>query len=159
MVLATTSSSPVLSAVGSLVLGLAVLVLLLYRQLRERPVRASPILPIVLLVFGFVELTSFARAHPLTAEESGLLGLSLLVFAVGLGAVRAWTVRLFVDGGRLMRKGSWVTVLLWLVAVGLHLGVDAVNGVGEASLLLYLGLTLGTQQLVVQWRAQKLRRA
>jgi hypothetical protein len=56
-----------------------------------------------------------------------------------------------------MRQGSWVTVLLWLLAVGLHLVVDSGNGVGGATLLLYLGLTLGTQQVVVQWRARRMR--
>lgn len=153
-----TISGPPVSAVGSLVLGLAVLALLLYRQLRPRGVRTSPILPVVLLVLGLAELDGFAAKHPLTPLESGLLAMSLIVFAIGLAGVRAFTVRIFLEGGRLMRQGTWVTVAIWLVAVGLHLGVDAVNGVGEASLLLYLGLALGTQQLVVQWRARQLVR-
>ncbi len=155
--LVVAAAKPVLPVAASLLLGLVVLALLLYRQVKKRPVRASPILPLVLLVIGFAELTSFARAHPLTPTETGLLTLSLLAFAVGLGALRAFTVRLFADGGRLMRQGSWVTVLLWLLAVGLHLVVDSGNGVGGATLLLYLGLTLGTQQVVVQWRARRMR--
>jgi len=154
VVAAAATSNPVLPAVGSLALGLVVLVFLLYRQLRPRTVRASPILPVALLVVGLAELNGYAQAHPLTGTQGGLLALSLIVFAIGLGAVRAWTVRLFVQGSRLMRQGTWITAGIWVVAVALHLAVDGTNGVGGASLLLYLGLTLGTQQLVVQWRAR-----
>ncbi|MHB1500186.1 MAG: hypothetical protein ACYCYK_03300 [Candidatus Dormibacteria bacterium] len=159
LLVVASAPKPVLPIAASLILGLVVLALLLYRQLQRRPVQASPVLPLVLLVIGFAELTSFARAHPLTPTETSLLTLSLAAFAIGLGALRAFTVRLFVDSSRLMRQGTWVTVLLWLVAVGLHLAVDALNGVGEATLLLYLGLTLGTQQVVVQWRARRMRAA
>lgn len=55
--------------------------------------------------------------------------------------------------GRLARQGTWVTVVLWLVTVPLHLGLDTVNGVGQASLMLYVGLTLGVQQILVVRRA------
>ncbi len=144
-----------LSAVGSLVLGLAILALLLFRQMKVRGVRANPLLPTVLAVVGLIELDGYAQVHPFTSLQGTFLAVSLLVFAVGLGAVRAWTVRIWVREGRLVRQGTWATVFLWVIAVGLHLGLDAGNGVGEASLLLYLGLALGTQQLVVQWRARR----
>ena len=153
----TSHPGSLLSAAGSLVLGLAVLALLLFRQIKVHGVRANPLLPTILAVAGLIELDGYAQAHPFTALQGTLLAVSLLVFAVGLGAVRAWTVRIWVRDGRLVRQGTWATVLMWVIAVGLHLGLDAVNGVGEASLLLYLGLALGTQQLVVQWRARRVR--
>ena len=90
-------------------------------------------------------------------ERKVALGLEAGVWAHRVGCLVNDRFLTLSDGGRLMRQGSWVTVLLWLLAVGLHLVVDSGNGVGGATLLLYLGLTLGTQQVVVQWRARRMR--
>ncbi len=45
------------------------------------------------------------------------------------GSGHRLTVGLFVAGGRLMPPGSWGTVLQWQAAMGLHLGVETINGV------------------------------
>lgn len=148
-----------ISLVGSLVLGLAALALVIYRQVMVRPVRMRPLLPVLLAVIGAVELSGYLRGHHPTVLEPGLRLTSLVVFGVGLGAVRAWTVRIFPRAGGLVRQGTWITVVLWLVTVALHLGADAVTGIGQASILLYLGLPLGVQQMVVQGRAGRIRTA
>ena len=52
------------------------------------------------------------------------------------------------DGGRAWRQGNWLTALLWVVSLAVHLGYDYLvdgrgsqAGLGSASLLLYFGVT------------------
>jgi hypothetical protein len=156
MVISAAPGISISSAALGLVVGLVVLALLLYRQLRVRAVRSTLVLPGVLALLGLFDLNSYVSHHPLSTTAGATLVFSLLVFAIGLGVARAWTVRLWVAGGQAMRQGTWLTVVLWLVAVGLHLAVDSRSKVGAASLLFYLGLSLGAQQLAVRWRARRL---
>jgi hypothetical protein len=43
---------------------------------------------------------------------------------------------------------------LWVVGFGSHALVDAIAGISDSTLLLYLGVTLAAQQLVLQARAR-----
>jgi len=151
---ANASSSASATAVD-IVISVAVLVLILYRQLQVR--RASPtlILPVILIIIGLAELATLKGSNKLTAGEIGVLVALLVLDAVGLGAVRAWTVRLWHDGDAVLRKGTWLTVVLWLVGIGVHEVVDLVAHIPSASLLLYLGVTLLAQQLVLQTRINR----
>lgn len=156
VVIAAASVTGVTSVGFDLVVGALVLLYLLYRQLRVRAVRSTLVLPAVLALLGLYELSKYTGPHPLSHTAIAILVFSLLVFAIGLGAARAWTIKLWVAGGQVMRQGTWVTVVLWIVAVGLHLAVDSASRVGSVSLLLYLGLSLGAQQLALRWRASHL---
>ncbi len=86
---------------------------------------------------------------------SVLLVISLAVFGLALGAVRAFTAKLWSEGGRTLRQGTWLTIVLWLFSIGGHLALDAISALGSASLLLYLGTTLATQRLVLSWRVRR----
>lgn len=134
----------------------------LYRQRKVRrvPARLGLRIPLLLSVIGVVEVADFTRQHPLRPEVVGILALTLAVAAVGLGAVRALTVRVWATEGIVLRQGTWLTIALWLVSLGAHLAaaawISAVKGPGglpSASLLLYLGLTYGVQRAVVHRRA------
>jgi hypothetical protein len=106
-----------------LLIGVAVLALVLYRQLQKRPVRDNPRLPLILLVIGVVELVKFLQhGHHGTGVIIALAG--SLVLAAVFGAIRAATVHVWVDGGRAWRQGNWLTAALWIVSLGVHLGYD-----------------------------------
>jgi hypothetical protein len=153
---AASSTSPGATAFD-VVLSLAVLALILYRQLQVR--RASPtlLLPAVLIVIGVAELATLAKgSSKLTSGEIGILIALLALDAVGLGVLRAWTVKLWHDGSAVLRQGTWITVGLWLVGIVIHEVVDLVAHIPASSLLLYLGLTLLAQQLVLQARVNRL---
>jgi hypothetical protein len=74
--------------------------------------------------------------------------------AVGLGAVRAMTVRLWREGGAVLARSQWVTVALWLAGFGIHAGVDAAAHISSNSELLYIGVTWAAQRLVLSARAR-----
>jgi hypothetical protein len=79
-------------------------------------------------------------------------------------SVRARTVRLWSQDGQTWSKGNWLTGLLWVVALAAHLGYDALvehghqsgGGVGTATVVLYLAVSLGVQRLVAQFRASRM---
>jgi hypothetical protein len=145
-----------------LVIGLAVLAFVLYRQLQPRPVRDNMRLPLIFAIIGVVELVQFLQhGHHGSGVVVALAG-SLIIAAV-FGAIRATTVRVWVEGGRAWRQGNWLTCLLWIVSLGVHLGYDYLvdgkgsqAGLGSASLLLYLGVTFAIQQFILQARAQRM---
>jgi small basic protein len=112
------------------------------------------VIPLVLLVIGVVGLEQ-GSSRP-DGAKLGILIALLAVDAVGLGAVRAWTVRLWRDAQGVLRLGTWVTVVLWLVGLGIHEGVDVTAHIPAASTLLYLGVTFLARQLVLQARASRL---
>ncbi|MCX5063221.1 hypothetical protein OG895_38690 [Streptomyces sp. NBC_00201] len=154
---------------AAVVVLLAVVGLVIRRQLRTRPVRriGSLIAPGGLGVLGVAGIAlgvwSVVRDQSLTALPVILLVVSLAVAAC-LGAVRARTVRVWRDPeGRVLRKGTAATTGLWLASVGVHLGlglwIDHAAGagvLGTVSLYAYLAIGLGTQNLLVRSRAAAL---
>ena len=152
--------------VVSLVVGLAVLAWVLVRQLSTRRLSESYRLSIILAVIGAVQFVDFLKGHPgnpggITAAVAGSL-----VLAAVFGVARAITVRVWRQGGLLMRKGTWITAVLWIVAVAAHYGYDDLvaghvagqNGssVGNATVLLYLVVSLVVQRVVITTRAAKI---
>jgi hypothetical protein len=146
-----------------IVIGIAVLALVIYRQLSARPVSDSGLRTIAILaVVGLLEATQFLQHTHAGAVTYAALAGSLLL-AAGFGALRAATVRLWLQGGQPWTKGTGLTAGLWIMAVAAHLGYDALvtpghgsSGVGAATVVLYLAVSLGIQRAVVQLRAHRL---
>lgn len=149
----------------NLIIGVLVLVLFLSRQLVARRLTESYRLSVILGVIGIVEFANFLRGHP--NDDGGVaaaLAGSLAIAAVS-GAVRAPTVRVWRENGQLLRKGTWLTAVLWVVSFAAHLGYDDLvaghisgkNGgnVGDATVLLYLVVTLTIQRFILLNRASR----
>jgi hypothetical protein len=165
---------------ASLVIGVAVLVLILVRQVRPRPLEGSYVLVIVLGVIGLAEtgaflfgtqqFVAFLKGHnhhlTLAVPNGGVMvtaAAGSLVLATATGALRAPSVRLWRQGGQVWRKGTALTVVLWLVSLALHLGYDAVAArgradadFGSATLLLYFAVSLTAQYIVLSARARRM---
>ncbi|MBO0801589.1 MAG: hypothetical protein J2P25_00725 [Nocardiopsaceae bacterium] len=145
------------SSSASLVVTVVVLAFILFRQLRARPVTSRMLIPVVLIVVGLGNELSYSQRHPLSGAALAALAGLLVLDAGALGALRAWTVRLWREDGQVLRQGTWLTVALWLVGLGIHVAVDQVAGLGSSSLLLYLGITYLVQRLVLLPRAGRVR--
>jgi hypothetical protein len=146
------------------ILGVAVLVLLIYRQLAIRPVNASALrLVAILLIIGLLQTYRFLsqnHAHPLTIAAIG----GSLVLAAMFGALRAGTIRIWFDGGQAMSQGNWLTAVLWIASLVAHLGYDigvehghASRGLGVATIVLYLAVSLGFQRVLLMQRLHRLQ--
>jgi len=149
-----------------IILGLAVLALLIYRQLAARPVNSSALRLIAILViigiFQTYQFLSKGHDHPLTF--AALAG--SLVLAAIFGALRAGTVRVWLQDGQAWSQGNWLTATLWIASLVAHLGYDVLlvhgpgaRGLGTATIVLYLAVTLGFQRVLVLRRAQRLQLA
>jgi hypothetical protein len=146
----------------NIVIGLAVLALLLVRQLRRRTVKEDgrPVVLLVLAVIGVVQLADYVAGHPVAGTAAAMLVASVAL-AAAFGAVRAYTVRLWREDGVLYQQGSLVTVALWIVSIAVHYGADlliahndtAAQGLANAALLLYIAVSFGVQRLVVRSRS------
>jgi hypothetical protein len=141
---------------AALLIDAVILVLLLYRQLTVRPLNDGRF-SVILIGLGVVEFLAFGQHHRLTEGILAFLAASLAV-SVLLGAVRAVTVRLWRQDGQVLRQGTWLTALLWLVSIGSHLAIGVVQhgtaaAAAGAATLAFLGVTLGAQQLVLRARA------
>jgi hypothetical protein len=149
----------------NLIIGVLVLVLLLSRQLVTRRLSESYRLSLILAVIGIVEFAEFLNGHP--HDDGGIAEavVGSLVIAAAFGAVRALTVRVWRENGQLLRKGTWLTAVLWVLSLAAHLGYDDLvaghitgkNGgnVGDATVLLYLVVTLAIQRFVLLNRAAR----
>jgi len=145
----------------SYALGVLVVILVLIRQTRVRPVQRffRPRLPVFLGVLGLFELLDYTGAHHLAGGASLWLAGTLLGGAVVLGAVRALSVRVWTSSRWVVRQGTTITMVLWVLSLGVHFvgeGGSARAGgatLQGASFLLHLGLTLGVQGYVLYRRA------
>ena len=153
------------SVLLNVALGVLVLGLLLWRQLQPRRVREDGAmrLTVILLVVGVFQAYPVLSGHPPTTVVVVLL-LAGLVSGAVFGTIRAYTTRLWIKENDVWRQGTWLTLVLWLVAVGLHFGIDYLSeqqgapaGLGSSTIVLYLAVTLGIQRFITQQRAVKLR--
>ncbi|QHC24963.1 DUF1453 family protein [Streptomyces sp. GS7] len=141
---------------ANLAITAAVLVWLLSRQLTERPLREKSPIGLVLVVIGAVETAAYTTSSPLSGHDAWMLAASLAV-GVLLATVRAFTVRLSLKGGTVMRQGNLATAALWIAGLGQHFLIDTTvaAGLGTVTVLLYFGVVLLAQQQVLIARARR----
>jgi hypothetical protein len=145
----------------SYALGALVLILVLLRQGRVRPVPRvfQPRLPVVLGVIGLFGLASYAGNHHVSSTAWLWLAGTTLVGGLGLGALRGLSMRVWTGNGWVLRQGNALTMALWLVSLLVHFAGDNAEshagaaGLAGPSFLLYLGVTLAMQYYVVHRRA------
>jgi hypothetical protein len=116
-------------------------------------------LPIVLGVIGLFQMAAYAGDHHVTGSTWAWVLGALLFGAVGVGALRGLSMRVWTSNQWVVRLGTAVTMALWLATLIVHFAVDshaAARNLEGASFLLYLGLTLAVQRYVVHMRAQPL---
>jgi hypothetical protein len=145
----------------SIAFDVVIAALILYRQRRIRPVPRTLHLrlPFILGILGVIEVLDYTGGHHVSAGAFWLVVGATVVGAGLLGLVRALTVKIWETNNWVVRQGTWLTMVLWVLSLALHL----TSGIGAAhidaaqfeasSFLLYLALTLGIQAYVVHLRA------
>ncbi len=141
-----------------IVVGVVVLVWLLRRQLTARPVTERLGTATVLLLIGLVQTVANVQEQPLRPAPVMSLVLSLILGLL-LSVARAYSMRVFVLDGTLMRRGTALTMVLWLTAVVIHWALAHTGSQPKVatSLLAYIGYSLLAQQLTMRVRTRHLR--
>ncbi|MFT4044529.1 MAG: hypothetical protein QM673_15335 [Gordonia sp. (in: high G+C Gram-positive bacteria)] len=148
----------------------AVLGWIVYRQITERPVKDNPMKIVVILgVIGLVTTADYLTSAPHIAVGSVVAVLLGFVVAAGIAVPRAHSVRLRRTAeGVMVRKGGALTVVLWIAAIAAHVAISmcvpllfgeamphGMDGLDNATLLLYLAISLGVQGLMMARRASE----
>jgi hypothetical protein len=152
-------------SIANIALGLLVVFLIMQRQLRVRPVREDTRrgILIVLAVLGISSMSRTLHGHHVPHSVIAVLVASLVLAGV-LGGIRGLTVQVWRDSsGQVLRKGTAVTIGLWIAAIAVHIGADVwldqlsdVAGIGASTIIVYLVITWATQGLVIRSRAARL---
>ncbi|MEV7358720.1 CcdC protein domain-containing protein [Kitasatospora sp. NPDC091276] len=151
-----------MTALVNIVVIIAVMVLVVQRQMRAQRLdteRRFWLLPLILGVLALRDPQLIDHQH--TALSATLVGCGL-VAVVAMGSVWGWTVRLWRAGdGSVWAKGTKATVAAWVGMLAIRLalyGIGAALHVHQAGSALLLGLAvlLLTRSFVVNWRARAL---
>jgi hypothetical protein len=135
-----------------------VAVFVIYRQLAPRPVQGTGrlfLLPVILAGYGAY---SMLKAPP-SAGTTYLLTAGELAISALAGLVRGLTIRFWTDrNGVLMRRGTWLTVAVWVAFIALRVGGFALlhGALGTPELMRSFGVTLLVQAAVTYFRGQGL---
>jgi hypothetical protein len=163
----------------SIIIDLAALAWLLARQIRTRPLSERYTVPLILAVVGVLEFGAFLmgggqqfasflkgqRSFATIPDGKTVLAAvaGSLILAVVTGAIRAPTVRLWWQDGQYWRKGTWLTLTLWIASLGAHLGYDALithstgrAAIGDSTVLLFFAVSLTTQRVILTARAHRI---
>jgi hypothetical protein len=118
-----------------------------YKQVRGTLLdrRTLTVMPLVLVaVGGYLSAKALPGA---SAAELGLLAVDLVVLA-GLGVLRSTTTTLTERNGTTFQKGSAITIGLWVLTIGVRVGLVALGSalgitgpLTSASIALTLGVT------------------
>lgn len=149
----------------SLIISLLALGWILYRQLQERPVKEEMKLAIpgFLLILAILDMSAYGQQHAIIVKPIGIAFITIGFLSGGLfGWLRGVRSHIWRDKGQLMRQGNWVTVVLWLVGIIVHLGLEhatsyfdpSLSNLTDASLFVYMAITLSVQKYVIVERAK-----
>jgi hypothetical protein len=133
----------------------SLVVFVIARRFAGSPVRAqSFLIPAGLAAYGLIQL----RGAHIGVTDLGFLVVEA-VLALAIGAARGTTIRLYVRDGVLWQRYQLMTLVAWVGAIALRVGLTVVGHLAgvhvvSASLLLVLGLNFLGEALVVARRAQ-----
>lgn len=151
------------SSLVSIIIGVLVVAFTCYRQLQTRAIREDRgvLIFVILIVLGLYEGFSFLEKHPVSGGALAITGASLVI-GLAFGALRGRLVHLWRRDGKLLRRGGVITIVIWIVGLGIHLGTELLSGKLDSSaqglatntLLIYIALSLGAQRFVLLRRAK-----
>src|SRR5579883_3251469 len=130
---------------------IAVAAYVVYQQFSAQPIveRRLVILPLIMAALG---VSALAQQPPATVGAVAVLLVSV-ASAVVLGLLRGASVRVWTDAsGAAWRKGTALTLVLWLASFALRFGIAVgghalgfTGGMSFGELPLFLGITFAAQ--------------
>ncbi|WP_370949434.1 DUF1453 domain-containing protein [Amycolatopsis sp. cg5] len=145
-----------MNGVTQLVLIIAVIGYVLVRRMLGQPAEAKRmlVLPAILVVIGLWNIES------VTGSSIALIFLVVTtVIGIGLGALRGLSIRLYHQDDIVFMRYTWVTVLLWVLNIGVKVGAGALLATldkstdSNSAMFVSLGLGLLAEGVVVLAKA------
>ncbi|QBO37058.1 hypothetical protein EQG49_11635 [Periweissella cryptocerci] len=151
----------------NVLIGVVVMGFVLARQLRVREVENKWVAQFIMGGIGFVGFLEFLQhqsmQQPMASLTLVLVVLGSLVLAVATAFVRVPSYEVTVVDGKVFRKGTVKSVILWLLTIVLHVGYDqlvtllhvpGMAAVGTSTLLIYLAVSFGMQKFLILKRVK-----
>ncbi|URZ17487.1 hypothetical protein [Clostridium felsineum] len=141
-----------------LIIGILLILLIFYNQIRVRQVRQDMklTLPIIMFILGVLNFKSYISTNSLTTMALLSIAISFSVLAFGMAAIRAYTVKLWSDNNIIYRKGTWLTIVLWIISIALHIILNKIGHIGQSTSLIYFAITFTVQSFIVQNRVKRM---
>ena len=156
---------------SALIIGVVAVAFILYRQLRERPVRENPAkLVVILAAIGAAQTASYLSVHrvvPVGEVVAVVVGFDVAAL-VATPQARSMRVYRRASDGVMVRSGTPVTAAWWIVAISAHAAIGSLiplvvdgragspfGGLEQPTLLIYLAVTLGVQGFITAARARR----
>jgi hypothetical membrane protein len=147
--------------IPTVILGALIALFIIYRQLARRQVAARQlvVVPLVLALLGLYNLDN----QPPSTSAAAVAIVASLASAVVFGLARGYTMRVWQEAGVVLRQGVPLTLVLWVVSIGIRAGIGVIahragtaESVTVGELPLFLGVTLAAQNAVIWMRAEAL---
>jgi hypothetical protein len=140
-----------------ILIGIPLIVFLIGRQFTPQPVKQGRfwLFPLAITVYGLYLIYQTPPGGPI---DIALLAVNLVAGAV-LGFGRGATMKLWrTPAGRLMQQGTLLTFGLWLLTIGVRIGLGLLAGGAfhGSELPIELGVTLGAQAVAMLLRMESL---
>ncbi|MDR3241193.1 MAG: hypothetical protein LBT37_03355 [Lactobacillaceae bacterium] len=150
-----------MTSLQNLVVAVAVIAFVLYRQIRKSEVQDKMKSMLIIGVIGLVEII------PGIQNVNGILFIvGMVVLAAVMALIRAQSYQVFQENGIWYRQGHAMSVILWIVAIGLHIIYDQVvtglqipgmEKLSGTSIVLYIAVSLGVQRFFLLRRVNMLK--
>ncbi|GHU51652.1 hypothetical protein AGMMS49975_05790 [Clostridia bacterium] len=139
----------------------AVMAFVLFRQLRTKPVKGKSTILIVLAALGIYQvvifLSNLGEDSTVTFGAVALMFAGSAALAVIMAFLRVPSYKLWFENGTAYRKGTALSVCLWIVAYALHAGYDkavvlidpGLEGIVHAVMPIYSAISLGVQRVLL----------
>ena len=153
------------SSITALVIGIALIALLIVRQLRIRRLWDNYRLMIISGVIGVIVFVYSLKDHTVSDSKIVAAVAGSLVLAGMFGVLWAPTVKIWRESGQLLIKGSWLSGILWAILPAPQIGyVYLVGGsAGKAGIalvvsafFLYLAVAVTVQTFVLLRRVSRM---
>lgn len=136
----------------------AIVIYVIVKRFAGSPVGGqSLLLPLALTGYGIYQLAK-ADPHGLGGLAIGLIAIQVVV-AIGAGAARAATIKLYVRDGHLWQRYSLLTLAVWIGMIAVRFGIMAAGSsmgahVPEAGTIEFaFGLSILVESLLISMRA------
>ena len=133
------------------IVSILVIIFIAFKQLQPKKIKVDSKGKYIILLLGMYDAYMAITNKQLQINYKTILGLifTLVVLAGGFAFFRAYTCKVWKKNNQYYQQGNYITLALWAIMIILHAIIDRVILGLDATFILYLGISLVVQHLVL----------
>ena len=134
----------------------AFIVFILYNQIKIKTINTDSkfTFPLIMIILGMNNFIKYINMSQISLLSWLAIIINFTILAIGMATVRATTLRIWSEQNVIYRQGTWLTILVWIISIGLHAFLNSIGHVGQATTMLYIGITFTSQKIIILKRAE-----